>query len=171
MNNRTGFALLSVVTMMALLGAGCQKYAPSNGATRDNSDSGKNRPFGATEQVTNDAYGSAIDLDLPDDASKTIEKDLRSVVQPIFGDAKISSFMNNFPNETSLTLEYTTKKPTNQGDLNALLSSLKDKGYTIEFSGVTDGTAAVTAKSGNKNLIFGFKLNEQKISVSFMIQN
>jgi len=79
--------------------------------------------------------------------------------------------MNNFPNESSLSVEYTAKRPTEQGNLNALLSILKDKGYTIETSGVTDGNVAVSARSGDKYLIFGFKLNEQKISASFIGQS
>lgn len=170
MNNRSGFSLLGAMAMVALLGAGCQKYPNSNtGAYRDNGNSNNSRPF-SKEETTSDAYGSAIDLELPDSSSKTVEQDLRSVVQPVFGDAKVSSFLNNFSGENSLSLEYTAKRPTDQGNLNALLSILKDKGYTIDASGISDGNAMVSARSGNKNLIFGFKLNEQKITVSFMSQ-
>lgn len=160
---------LGLVAMVALLGAGCQKYSTNSGVFSNSDDRNGNRPF-SKESASNDAYGSAIDLDLPDSSSKGIEKDLRSVVGPIFGDVKVSSFMNNFPNESSLSVEYTTKKPTEQGNMNALLSSLKDKGYNVDTSGISDGTAAVSAHNGGKYLIFGFKLNDQKVSASFMDQ-
>lgn len=168
--------LLGAIAVVALLGAGCQKYPSSRGADRD---SGKKAslPFSkeetprAREADSNDAYEAAIDLELPDSSSKAIERDLRSVVQPVFGRAKISSFLNNFPGENSLTVEYTTKKPTEQGSLNALLSILKDKGYVIDASGITEGNAMVSANSGGKSLIFTFQLNGQKVSVSFASQN
>ena len=174
MKHRTGFVILGAAAAVALIGAGCQKYPTNSEVFRDSNDRGNNtsdsRPF-SKEGASNDVYESAFDLDLPENSSKAVEQDLRSVVRPIFGDIKITSFMNNFPNESSLSVEYTAKRPKEQGNLNALLSILKDKGYTIETSGVTDGNVAVSARSGDKYLIFGFKLNEQKISASFIGQS
>lgn len=165
--------LFGAVAAVALLGVGCQKYPTSRSADRD---SGKaSLPFSkeetTKEAASNDAYEAAVDLELPDSSSKAIERDLRSVVQPVFGRAKISSFLNNFAGENSLTVEYTTKKPTEQGNLNDLLSLLKDKGYTIDASGIAEGNAMVSANNGGKSLIFTFQLNGQKISVSFASQN
>lgn len=175
MKNRSGFALLGAVATLALLGAGCQKYAPgtspyNNNVQSNNQNNTYGQPSGQAASP-NDVYDSAMNLDLPDDASKAAEQNMRSIAQPVFGDVKISSFLNSFPNESSLSVEYTAKRPTEQGNLNALQSILKDKGYTIDMGGITDGNATVTAHNGNTSLIFSFKLGDQKISVSLMSQS
>jgi hypothetical protein len=93
---------------------------------------------------------------------------IQRMVEKLFDDVKITSFLNHFPGEGGLSVEYTTKRAITQSDFNDFLKLLKTEKYVVEQSGINDGEISIAAKSSDTYLIVAMKINEQKVNVVLM---
>lgn len=70
--------------------------------------------------------------------------DAKSVLSEVFGGAKLTtSFLDR---ETGLTAEYTLKRTVTAEDIDPLVKVFKEKGYTIQSSGVLGDSLALTVE-------------------------
>jgi hypothetical protein len=162
MGNQRFILVTSLVSLVALTGAGCadKMIKKSPGRSSDSSSS--------ESRDSKDEYKGAVDLELPEESSQKANAGIQRMVEKLFDDVKITSFLNHFPGEGGLSVEYTTKRAITQSDFNDFLKLLKTEKYVVEQSGINDGEISIAAKSSDTYLIVAMKINEQKVNVVLM---
>jgi len=83
----------------------------------------------------------------------SIEEQVKVVISSVFGEVKITSFLDHFPSESSLTVAYTATRPAETKDLNILTAALKAKGYKIVDSSL-HGSGALIVFSDKVNFVY-----------------
>ncbi len=141
-----------VISLITLTGAGCSKSIIKSNNTANNSNN-----------QNENSFDSSINLEIPDGEAKVYGDRAQDLVESVFGKVKITSFMQNFPAQGGMSMEYTANRNVTAGDINSLSKAVKDAGYTIEISGINDGSGAIISHNNKDTLMFTFRVGEPKI--------
>ncbi len=139
-------AAAGVVTLLTLTGAGC-----SNSNTTE------------TKQTNNDG-GSGIKVTNPTDNAKVLE----SYVKKTFGEAKITSFLNDFPVKGATGIEYNVSRTVTQKDITAIENMLKKDGFKTESGPEEDGAYGVGGQSETHLIVFTLDIGKTKVGALLM---
>lgn len=163
MLNTRMFAMFGLIAVVALTGAGCAKNGNRSSNTNSGAQVGGNfSDNGNGNGSASDNYKNAIDLEVAGDTNDVGAK-VQAMLEDVFGDLKVTSFISNFPSEGGLTIEYTAKRNTEAKDLNKVMDLFKKKGYKVDYSGVTDGTATVATDSKEDSVFVTFDIGKAKV--------
>ncbi|MDD5627030.1 MAG: hypothetical protein PHW01_03435 [Patescibacteria group bacterium] len=91
------------------------------------------------------------DVEIADSYLKTLDSSFRPVLTSVFGEVKITNYQTDYLglDMGQQFLEYTVSRNIVARDLNAILSSLKQAGYTVGSSNQDkDGASILAEKSG-----------------------
>lgn len=165
MTTKHWLPIASLATLLTLTGASCIKSQNSTGSL--NGPNGSRMMFGTTEKDSGgDLYKQAVDLEMPDAESAAGNKELQNIASDVFGSVKVSSYFQMIPGQRGVTVEYTSKRVTEAGDVNAITKALKSRGYAVDQSAVSDGSAVIFTHNKEYNVMFNFSVGGQKIGAS-----
>ncbi|MFH2136525.1 MAG: hypothetical protein ABII19_02745 [Patescibacteria group bacterium] len=106
-----------------------------------------------------------IQVDIP--FVKKANDDIGSILSEVFGDIKLSSYLNNYlgMGENSGMVQFMTKREATSGDLNKLTSVFANRGFTIITSGVNEGNASLMATKDNAQYTLTYESGGQEVAV------
>lgn len=156
--------ILGMTTLLTLTGAGCFKPTTTPPVPTTPSPVGDTTAI-TDEQKADDTYKQAVNLELPDNDNTAANDQMKSIVENVVGGVKITSFMQNFPSQHAVTIEYTAKHAVVAGDLNGFVKMVKDSGYTVDENAVAQGNGLLLAHNKDTTLILTFTIGQQKIGV------
>lgn len=156
MDTKRLIAAAGAISLITLTGAGCTKSI-----LKSSNDNGSNS--GSNSQNDN-AFNNSINLEIPE-GNKSNDV-AQNVVESVLGKVKITSFLQDFPVKGGMTVEYTANRNITDGDFGSLVKAVKNAGYTIEMSGLTEGSGAIISNNKKDTLMFTFTVGEPKIAAS-----
>lgn len=167
MDTKKLMAAVGLVALLTLTGAGCKDIGKkkSGGSLLDQTENRSNDSSDDEDEEVSaaDVYKRAPDLEISGDAEGQSEV-LQDLVEEQFGDVKVTSYLTSFPSERSVSIEFTAKRFATGKDISEMTALLKKRGYTIEFSGVADGAATISAKDKKNYIFLGFEVGKSKIA-------
>ena len=98
-------------------------------------------------------------------------KVLESYVFKVFGEAQITTVLNDFPVKGATNINYKASRPAEQKDVAALENMLKKNGFEAHSTlveGVKAGDYAVTGENKTHIILFTLTIGETKIEALIM---
>lgn len=107
------------------------------------------------------------DVEMADSYLKALDSSFRPVLTSVFGEVKITNYQTDYLglNMGQRSLEYTVSRNIVARDLNAILSSLKQAGYTVGSSNQDKDGASIVAETSEVSLEITYWHNDSTISV------
>jgi hypothetical protein len=119
---------------------------------------------GAAE-TPQDKFNSTEAVQSDSDLVKNAANEIGPIVKEVFGDAKLSSFLNNYFGDNTGMVLFTIPREAVSGDLNKLNSAFTSQGYTISMSGIESSGGSVIAIKNNTQYMVTFDIGGQEVTV------
>lgn len=119
-----------------------------------------------SDEATEDFKG-VEDVEIADSYLKALDSDFRPVLTGVFGEVKITNYQTDYLDlgTGQRFLEYTVSRDIVARDLNAILSSLKQAGYTVGSSNQDKDGSSILAETSEVSLDITYWHDDSTIGV------
>jgi len=160
--------LRSWATLGGLSGKEAEDYAKQVQALEDSGVWGGSTGGGEErEQTPEENFKATEELQVDSPFVKKAQNDIGPIISEVFGDIKLSSFLNNYlgMGEDSGMVQFTVKRATASSDLNKLSSAFTNRGFTVITSGIESGSSTLMVSKENSQYTITYENGEQEVAV------
>lgn len=118
-------------------------------------------------QTPEEKFNVAEEIQVDSAFVRKANNDIRPIIKEVFGEVKISSFVNNYfgMGEESGMVEFTIKREATSSDINKLSAAFTSRGFTIITSGFGDGSGSLMAGKDNAQYTLSYESGGQEVTV------
>lgn len=162
-------AFLCAVLAIATTLAGCGNKAPFVGQDNNKTASQNYNPAGiaGSNNEAKQVFEDTVEVELPDSPVLSTESQIRHLLKQVFGDLKVSSYLNDTLGVNSMVITYNISRLPSPNDLNSVSKILKDNGYKATMENNMGGQAVAMYQGKNYDLSINFSTTQSLVGVSY----
>lgn len=154
-------AFLGMVFVLAIALAGCGNKTPS--VSQNYNPAGIAGSNNEAKQIFEDT----VEVELPDSSVLPTESKIRPLLKQVFGDLKVSSYLNDTFGANSMVVTYNISRLSSPNDLASVSKILKDNGYKATMENNAGGQAVAMYQGKEYDLNITFSTNKSLVGVSY----